>query len=272
MGALNSAQNVPIDMLYINNSTVSHLPDAIFSKLSIQGLQFSRSKLKTISEKAFIGLERSLTSLSLSDNELREIPIKAIQRLTSLKNLDLSTNKITEVLADAFVNLPLNTLKLADNQLNIASDAFNGLEGTLKNLNLKNTGQEAVPKGVTRLISLAFLDLAQNKIGKIEPGHLSTMNTLTALNLERNRILKIDAKSFEGINDTLSSLSLLNNLLVEFPVDAMSTLTELRVSPDQLFRIYKTLYIKCCYTTVLFKHVAIQCFSNRNFLGRRYVQ
>ncbi|XP_003743633.1 uncharacterized protein LOC100901028 [Galendromus occidentalis] len=227
--ALNSAQNVPIDLLFIDNTTVSQLPDGIFSRLNIQSLQFSRAKVRNISDKAFIGLERSLTTLNLANNELTEIPIRAIQRLTSLKNLDLSTNKIAEVPADAFVNLPLSTLRLADNQVSIAPDAFNGLEGTLKNLNLKNTGQDVIPKAVTRLLTLTFLDLAQNKIGQIEPGQLATMNTLTALNLERNRILRIDADSFRGINDTLSSLSLLNNLLVEFPAEAMRTLTELRV-------------------------------------------
>ena len=35
---------------------------------------------------------------------------------------------------------------------------------------------------------------------------------------------------FHGVNDTLSSLSLLNNLLTSYPTQAITSLSELRVS------------------------------------------
>lgn len=230
MNALHaSAQNVPIDLLHINNSTVEALPDGAFAKLDIQSLHLARCQLRQVSERALQGLENSLASLSLPDNRLEEVPVAALRRLASLRQLDLSSNAIRHVPDGAFTGLPLNTLKLADNELNIADDAFAGLQDSLKNLNLKGTGQERVPRAAAQLTSLAFLDLAQNKIASLAPEDLSGMHTLTALNLERNRIVKIDADAFAGINDTLSSLSLLNNLLVEFPGQALATLTELRV-------------------------------------------
>ncbi|XP_064466265.1 nyctalopin-like [Ornithodoros turicata] len=230
MNALHaSVQNVPIDLLHVNNSTVELLPDGVFTKLDIQSLHMARCRLKEVSDRAFQGLENSLMSLSLPDNQLTEVPTQALQRLTSLRQLDLSSNRIKEIQSRAFYSLPLGTLKLADNVATIADDAFAGLEGSLKNLNLKGTGQERIPRAASKLTSLAFLDLAQNKIATIEPDHLSSMHTLTALNLERNRIIKVDPNSFSAVNDTLSSLSLLNNLLVEFPIGALATLTELRV-------------------------------------------
>ncbi|KAM7283663.1 leucine-rich repeat and fibronectin type-III domain-containing protein 3 [Ixodes scapularis] len=230
MNALHaSVQNVPIDLLHVNNSTVDSLPDGLFSKLDIQSLHLARCQLKQVSDKALQGLEKSLASLSLPDNQLTEVPVQALRRLSSLRQLDLSSNAIKTVPDNAFSSLPLNTLKLADNELTILDEAFAGLEPSLKNLNLKGTGQERVPRAVSKLTSLAFLDLAQNKIATVAPEDLGSMHTLTALNLERNRILKIDREAFSGINDTLSSLSLLNNLLVEFPTQALSTLTELRV-------------------------------------------
>lgn len=230
MNALHaSAQNVPIDLLHINNSTVEALPDGAFAKLDIQSLHLARCQLRRVSERALQGLENSLASLSLPDNLLEEVPVAALRRLASLRQLDLSSNAIHQVPDNAFSGLPLNTLKLADNELSIADDAFAGLEDSLKNLNLKGTGQERVPRAASALTSLAFLDLAQNKIASLAPEDLGGMHTLTALNLERNRIVKIDAAAFAGINDTLSSLSLLNNLLVEFPGAALATLTELRV-------------------------------------------
>ncbi|CAN7991153.1 unnamed protein product [Ixodes hexagonus] len=230
MNALHaSVQNVPIDLLHVNNSTVESLPDGLFSKLDIQSLHLARCQLKQVSDKALQGLEKSLASLSLPDNQLTEVPVQALRRLSSLRQLDLSSNAIKTVPDNAFGNLPLNTLKLADNELTISDEAFAGLESSLKNLNLKGTGQERVPRAVSKLTSLAFLDLAQNKIATVAPEDLGSMHTLTALNLERNRIIKIEREAFSGINDTLSSLSLLNNLLVEFPSQALSTLTELRV-------------------------------------------
>ena len=80
------------------------------------------------------------------------------------------------------------------------------------------------------LKGLAFLDLAQNNIRKIDFGLLAGLDSLTALNLERNTIQNLPGDVFEGVNDTLSSLSLLNNLLTEYPIEALNSLKELRVS------------------------------------------
>ena len=85
------------------------------------------------------------------------------------------------------------------------------------------------------LKGLAFLDLAQNNIRKIDSGILTGLDALTALNLERNAIQKLQSDIFEGVNDTLSSLSLLNNLLTEYPIEAINSLQELRVSCSTKF-------------------------------------
>lgn len=77
--------------------------------------------------------------------------------------------------------------------------------------------------------SLAFFDLAQNRIRALEPAQFSGLHSLTALNLERNLLPSLPNNVFEGINDTLSSLSLLNNLITSFPRSAIKNLRELRV-------------------------------------------
>ena len=50
--------------------------------------------------------------------------------------------------------------------------AFEGLEGTLKNLNMKQCAFEEIPKAIRPLSLLAFLDLAQNKIRSLHRGKL----------------------------------------------------------------------------------------------------
>ena len=63
----------------------------------------------------------------------------------------------------------------------------------------------------------------------IDPGTFKELNSLSALNLERNIIQKLPARVFEGVTDTLSSLSLLNNLQTDYPIEAIISLKELRV-------------------------------------------
>ena len=170
-------------------------------------------------------------SLNLADNGLRSVPVQALRQLRLLRQLDLTGNKIKYVPDNAFVTLRLRTLKLGgNNDISLSNNALRGLESSLKNLNLKGCQLKAVPGVALRnLKGLAFLDLAQNNIRKIDTGILAGLDSLTALILERNAIQKLQGDVFDRVNDTLSSLSLLNNLLTEYPIEAIISLKELRV-------------------------------------------
>ncbi|KRG02645.1 leucine-rich repeat and fibronectin type-III domain-containing protein 3 isoform X3 [Drosophila mojavensis] len=224
----------PVDLLYVNNATIEELPDEIFSNLSLHNVQLSSCGIKRISNGAFKGQESVLKNLNLQDNLLSEVPVKALQVLTKLNLLDLSRNQLSTIPDDAFAGLnKLSTLKLNDNNVTLAANAFRGLEQSLKNLNLKGTRQRRVPECIRGLKSLAFLDLSQNGIKEL-PGAggirvFDGLDSLTALNMERNLIQSIGETAFAGVRKTLSSLSLLNNLLSEFPIGAVHSLKELRV-------------------------------------------
>ncbi|XP_075153597.1 leucine-rich repeat and fibronectin type-III domain-containing protein hattifattener isoform X2 [Haematobia irritans] len=233
--ALNKyVKNKPIDLLYINNSTVGDLPDDIFANLSLYNVQLSSCKISKISNGAFHGQEEVLKNLNLQDNLLEEVPSSALRILKFLNLLDLSKNRLSSIADEAFKGLGrLSTLKLNDNNVTLAVGAFKGLENSLKNLNLKGSRQRRVPESIRGLKSLAFLDLSLNGIKELPgPGGIRTfdgLDSLTALNLERNLIQNLGESSFVGVRKTLSSLSLLNNLLAEFPVGAVHALKELRV-------------------------------------------
>lgn len=197
-------------------------------------MQLSSCKLRNIDENAFVGQESHLKNLNLQDNLLDEVPVKALSSLKRLNLLDLSKNKINLIPNDAFKGLTkLSTLKLMDNNVTLARNALRGLEDCLKNLNLKGTKQKRVPEAVRGLKTLAFLDLSLNGIRELPgTGGIRTfegLDSLSALNLERNLISSLGETAFQGIRKTLSSLSLLNNLLVEFPVGAVHSLKDLRV-------------------------------------------
>jgi len=223
------ARDVPIDLVYVNNSAIVELPENVFRSLKISNLQLNNGKISKISPDAFRGLEDTLQGVNLADNDLSEVPVETLRTLRLLNSLDLTNNKIQYVPNNAFVTIRLKTLKLSDNNLTIADGAFSGLEQSLKNLNLKGCSLKEVPKALSSLAGLAFLDLAQNSIRELGNGLLSDLSSLTALNLERNVIQTLHPDVFYGVNDTLSSLSLLNNLLTSYPTQAITSLSELRV-------------------------------------------
>ncbi|CAG0920276.1 unnamed protein product [Notodromas monacha] len=231
VSALKSAKLAKgVDLLYLNNSSVSVLEDDSFRGLRIRNIQLSNCGLVGVASGAFDGLEDSLKNLNLQGNLLERAPVDALRRLRRLSLLDLSRNRISVLPDDAFVaQSRLQTLKLADNlDVTLADHSLRGLEETLKNLNLKGAGLRGVPKALQNLSALAFLDLAQNEIRQVEPGVLQGLDSLTALNLERNLLRTLAPAGFQGVADTLSSLSLLNNLIDEYPGDALRSLTELR--------------------------------------------
>ncbi|KAL7636493.1 UNVERIFIED_CONTAM: hypothetical protein RMT77_013268 [Armadillidium vulgare] len=230
MGSLHGrAKNVAFDLLYVNNSEIRELKDRAFLGLQIRNLQISFSEISNISSRAFEGLENTLENLNLQDNHLKEVPTAALSLLQTLNLLDLSGNLLQRIPDFAFQGSNINTLKLSRNVLSLAPEAFKGLESSLKNLNMKGCQLKEVPLAVKRLTSLAFLDLAQNDVRTVDIGILDPMDSLTALNLERNLLQDLEAEVFRGVSDTLSSLSLLNNLLTKFPVEAINSLPQLRV-------------------------------------------
>lgn len=235
MLALNSSmRNTGLDLLYVNNSTVTTLTNNMFANLRIHNLQISGCKIRRIEEDTFQGQGPYLKNLNLQDNELTRVPVKALRVLANLSLLDISKNRITHIENESFSTLrKLTTLKVSDNNVTLATRALSGLENSIKNLNLKGTKQKTVPECIRGLRSLAFLDLSQNGIREL-PGPdgsrtFEGLDSLTALNLERNLIVNLREDAFEGIKTTLSSLSLLNNLLPEYPTAAIGSLLDLKV-------------------------------------------
>lgn len=236
-----SVQRLPIDLLYVNNVTgLNVLPKNAFRKLDIQQIHLTNTRLDSIERGAFSGLEDKLISLTLQNIGLKEVPVSEIRHLRSLHTLDLSNNRIRRIKEGTFHELnQLSTLRLAFNDhLQLDHNAFSGVERSLKNLNLKSIGIRQIPEAIQNLTELAFLDLAQNKLEEIRPRIFENFHLLTALSLERNMIRTLHPNTFTGLNESLSSLSLLNNHLVEFPQLALSQLAGLRVCLNKTFFVF----------------------------------
>ena len=57
------ARNEPIDLIYVNNSAITSLPDSVFKGLKVSNIQLSHAQLSSLSPNAFRGLEDTLQVL-----------------------------------------------------------------------------------------------------------------------------------------------------------------------------------------------------------------
>ncbi|VVB16406.1 unnamed protein product [Arabis nemorensis] len=137
-----------------------------------------------------IGKMRMLRSLDLSDNKITSLP-SDLWSLSSLKSLNLSSNRISEPLPSNIGNfMSLQTLDLSFNSFSgEIPAAISSLVG-LTTLKLDNNGfQFGVPPGLLHCRSLVSIDLSSNQLsGSLPVGFGSAFPQLKSLNLSRNLI------------------------------------------------------------------------------------
>ena len=199
-----------------------------FNEINLTSVTVSNMGLKEIADDAFRGLENSLNTLNLKNNELTTLP--NINYLRKLKTLYLSHNKL----------------------LRLEPNAFEGLSGSLQTLDLGSNRLTEVPKAVRSLRSLNALSLSNNEIRDIDPeafegvgvvlrelflreNRLTTIplaiNRLTnlwRLSLNHNMISGFKPEAMTGMENTLYEWQLNNNSLTEVPV-VKTTFTELKI-------------------------------------------
>ena len=121
-----------------------------------------RSFVKDIDEDFFVGVEHNLVTLSVQHSRLTYVP-RGINKITSLKSLDLQGNNISELYPYSFYGASIAQLNLGHNILiTLSENAFLGLEGNLKSLNLKSNLFKSFPMSAVRnLQNLEDLNLGK---------------------------------------------------------------------------------------------------------------
>jgi Leucine-rich repeat (LRR) protein len=151
--------------LNLKGTKINNFPDNSLNNL--EELQLEGNFFDTIPELAFRPMSGTLRVLTLSYNQLKDIPDE-INNLTSLQVLDLSFNQI-ETLPSKFVGLEsLLELNLGNNKLVELSMSLLGLQ-SLEKLNLERNQLSSIHDCVYELGNLAYLDLSYNQIALISP-------------------------------------------------------------------------------------------------------
>lgn len=171
-------------------------------------LEISHNPLTDIPDDAFFGLDRALWELRLHDNELIDVPSKALRHLQKLRVLDLSSNNIGCIELDSFRGLEesLAVLSLADNSLNaLKPDSFMGLS------------------------NLEDLDLSGNNLGHIDMNLFRDgMPKLSKVCYRRGRSIAQPCPLLTFYYIHIPQLSLADNLLFEIPYISLGPLRALR--------------------------------------------
>lgn len=182
-------------------------------------LQINNNLLTDIPSNALVGLEKTLSILDLSENELVRIPKEAIQNLEKLYNLHLAGNHISFFRNEDLrgVHRTLKVLDLSDNAIiHINNDAFANMT-SLEVLNLAFNAIISIDDVPfqSSMENLRLLNLMGNQLQQIPLNTIAGIKNLKIVNLNENLITYISEGSEVRSRINLEELHLENNLIEE---------------------------------------------------------
>ncbi|CAD5222345.1 unnamed protein product [Bursaphelenchus xylophilus] len=158
------------------------------------------NKIANIAADAFDQVRGTLQNINLDNNQLKRIPSKAIENMTSLIGLHMKYNKIEKLEKHQLQRLPnLAMLSLTGNKISSIDKQFVNNVTTLKYVYLADNKVKDVSAEILRqFASVEILDLSYNNIGDLVDSQFSVLENIQHLNLEGNHIKTIQKGAFNG--------------------------------------------------------------------------
>ncbi|XP_066248588.1 nephrocan isoform X2 [Euwallacea similis] len=263
-------------------------------------LDLSHNPLRTLSKYSNHFYIPSLEVLRLVNCSMRTIPANVFRRLTSLVELYLSDNPVSNISdnfslenlrlmeisrthlsmlnENVFADLPNLETLIMNNNVNLRR--FPCHSKTLRYLDLSNSMLEKVPHG--HMKKLLRLDLSGNYLKNIPMNGFIDSCSLQMLNLSTNAITAIDIDAFQGLTE-VQSIDLSFNKLISLDEQFSnnSALTFLNLSHNYISELdtlrsksLKALIVSFCeiyelnrYSLSLMPNL-IRLTMSRNFLTR----
>ncbi|XP_018532716.1 carboxypeptidase N subunit 2 [Lates calcarifer] len=159
--------------LHLEGNKISELTDGIFSALTeLKVLNLRGNHLTTFSDEVFGFSASNLQELNLRGNRL--IELSSLSHLTSLSDLILSSNQLSNLPEDIFRNVTqLETLDLSENQLTFLSEGIFSYLLAIKVIHLhKNSLRKVGPKLFENQLFMQQLYLSDNQLETLPLGLL----------------------------------------------------------------------------------------------------
>ncbi|XP_071095593.1 carboxypeptidase N subunit 2-like isoform X2 [Haliotis cracherodii] len=217
-----------LSLLDVSNNVIHRVANESFSDLeNLRTLDLSYNMLTDVHSGMFAGLSRlsslvldfnkisdlsristsdfypSLVKLYVSNNDLTAVPGNVFVNFRKLQELCLNKNKITLIPRGAFLGLDLEKLSLSDNKLTrLQRDMFQQVR-RIRYLDFSHNKITSLSTGVFDSFreTILVLQLQDNELVYVDPGHFRGMVHLQCLNLSKNSINIIKDGSFSDMRD-----------------------------------------------------------------------
>ncbi|GFS46707.1 uncharacterized protein NPIL_148061 [Nephila pilipes] len=163
--------------VWVQGTPLTHLPADIFGNVRSQQFYVEVNDITTIDANAFSASKKSLHTLSLFGNKIKDFPYSGLSVYENLGVLNLGRNLIETIPDDAFNNRNLYAIILAQNKItHIGKNAFSNLP------------------------SLGRLEMALNNIVTLGPMSLAfkAHSASLQINLSANKISEVASSAFTG--------------------------------------------------------------------------
>ena len=210
-------------------TTIANIQNSSFSGLRIEKLILSNLGIMTLEMSAFDGLEISLQTLSLDNNQLTSIPSGMFSRFTQLTYLQLHANKLMSLEMATFDGLThLASLTLYSNQISSVADNTFSTLGNLQNLQLQDNRIKSIStQFFTGLSALTDLRLERNEIVKLTSDVFTSLPSLQHLNMTTNAFNYLPESLF-FFNTQLETLDMSANSISNVEVSTFNSTRMLR--------------------------------------------
>ncbi|CAM1293446.1 chp (predicted) [Pycnogonum litorale] len=243
----------------LSNNRITEVQKGLFDSHHngrLGSVNLAVNNIVKISSRSFRDLE-NLRELNLQDNDVASIDGSSFVNLNEIRTIDFGGNKLARVSPESFQNLPkLERLSFSNNRLKELNLAFLDQVGTLSDL---------------------LVDFSLNSIENLlspEIGGGSTLNVLPikSLNFSRNNISEVHESFFEPIRNSLTTLDLSRNRIVNVTGETFGKLQHLQlldmndnnielVSKDAFFGFHRVQILKMNRNRVAF-------FDKSTFSGK----
>lgn len=164
-----------------------------------------------------------LEELRIINCDLRDVPSQLLQKLPSLRVLDLRRNLLSSVVMGGTTHEAMRTVCMANNQMT------------------------ALPQALCRMPMLTELDVSFNRLSSLPP-ELRQLAHLTRLSVEGNGLVTPSVALIRGVLGSIDvvtrfprllQLNLSSNKITELPhyIDYLSSLTELVLANNRITRV-----------------------------------
>ena len=225
---------------------------------TLRVLDLSHCKITKVTGQQVLQGMKDLKHLNLAGNQIRSVSDLISDTLISL---DLSHNRLTNLLPNMLQNLPaLTHLDLSRNyRVSLQNKQGEYVESTslkkidLSHCNMENIELEGFPVLTTAILKvnmvreltkesfintkvLEHLDLSENSINHVDANAFKKLKHLKTLNLSFNMIAKVERDTFKD-NELLTRLDLSRNTISRFNRITAPNLTHLNMTWCQIMNV-----------------------------------